>query len=133
MAYGSITRFRKELFDIVGPQLDDDPYVILKQNEPVAVVLGVQEYRALIAAQRIFQNPEAVREIIAAHEDLEAGLGEGFYPLDTDPTVAEAGGEAAAELKELEITADSATAESESSEADEHKELLKAYSQARAG
>ena len=47
--------------------------VLTRNGQPVAVVMSVQEYRALQALSRLADNPEAAAQVASVHRRVSSG------------------------------------------------------------
>lgn len=70
MSFVSVTKARKSLSELVA-QVRHEPSVLIKDSEPVAVLVSVDEYRALVVARRLASDPERLLELHAAHRVAE--------------------------------------------------------------
>ena len=94
MRHLSITEVRTQLPNLLE---STERIVITRNGQPMAVVLGIDDFRALQAVQALARNPGALRDVLTAHTrvlgrgDLE-GL-EDFVPAAEKPAVARRGGD----------------------------------------
>lgn len=66
------TKARNHLAQIMD-SAQHEPVVLIRDSEPVAVVVGVDQYRAMREALNLVQYPEVLAEIAAAREEVRRG------------------------------------------------------------
>ena len=76
MRHVSITEARTQLPTLIE---STERIVITRNGQPTAVVLGIDDFRALQAVQALARNPGALQDVLTAHARVqERGDLEGF-------------------------------------------------------
>lgn len=79
MKHLAVSRARAELPTLIESL---ERTVITKNGEPAAVLLHIDDYRAMRAMQVLSRHPEELTRILAAHEKVQRGELEDFPELD---------------------------------------------------
>jgi prevent-host-death family protein len=74
MKYVSISDARKRLADLVGSV---ERTMVVRNNRPVAVILHMEDYEALVAAQAREHDPQRLARLVEAHREVQAGRRQG--------------------------------------------------------
>lgn len=81
----SISYVREHLNKVVDSVVAGEPTVIFRNSDPVAVILDVNEYRALKSVRRLVeQDPQRLLELDAAYSRASSGQRRG-KKLTPDP------------------------------------------------
>lgn len=70
MRFISVTSARKGLSELVEAA---DRVVITKAGQPEAVLLPIEDYRAIMVTQALAQSPDHLARIVAAHKQVLSG------------------------------------------------------------
>lgn len=75
MRYASISTATKSLRDIANNEADY--VVVMRDNQPAAVMLSMEHYRALAHMRELVRDPEGLEEMLRVHREAMAGEAEG--------------------------------------------------------
>jgi prevent-host-death family protein len=70
MKYVSISDARKQLADLVGSV---ERTIVVRNNHPVAAILNMDDFEALVAAQLRERDPQRLSRLIEAHREVQSG------------------------------------------------------------
>lgn len=74
MKYVSISDARKQLADLVDSV---ERTIVVRNNHPVAAILHMDDFEALIAAQAREHDPQRLALLVEAHREVQAGRRQG--------------------------------------------------------
>ena len=79
MRHLNVSKARADLPSLVG---SEERVVITRNGRPAAVLLSVDDFRVLRAAQELAKDPAAVARVHRAHDQVQRGDFSGFRPMD---------------------------------------------------
>jgi prevent-host-death family protein len=82
MRFLAVSKARSDLPTLVDSV---ERVVLTKNGDPVAVLLHLDDYRAMRAMQRLAQHPDRLASTFAAHERVQLGDLDGFVELHGEP------------------------------------------------
>lgn len=97
MASVGITHAKAKLNELVT-SASRESVVIMVNNKPRAVLMGISEYRALMSLKRLAANPQNLVETAAAYERIERGDYSETVSFDAEVSLDEALAKAKREL-----------------------------------
>jgi PHD/YefM family antitoxin component YafN of YafNO toxin-antitoxin module len=85
MNYMTVSEARSEI-----PTLSESATstVLMRNSQPVAVLMPIREYRAMRAMLKLAARPEAAARVLAAHGRVQRGDLEGFVEMESEHEVA---------------------------------------------
>lgn len=81
MRYLAVSNARSRLAELVDSA---ERTIITRNGEPAAILMTIDDYRAMQAMNRLTRDPERLRRILDDHEKVQRGELESFPELDLD-------------------------------------------------